>query len=179
MLILAMLAACKNTDDVSFSSSSADRGPGGGGSGASEDSGGADDDNAGEDSGTEAVDTGGCDQTQLILKLEARGSDGTAAEALSYWDAITVAVTHRNPCTDDIVFSTPTSCLVPEWSLTVGGRTTPVDVNCTEAQTTWRVDPNSVLDAKATASALDRGVYLLSATPSVSGQKLTTTFTIQ
>lgn len=179
MFTLLLLSACSNLDEESWRGG-AGRTADAGGAGGSEDSG--TNDTAPPDSGdsaTEGTDTAGCDSGQLMLVITARGSDGTDAEAHSFGEPITLAVAHENPCTDDIVFTTPTSCLVPAWSLSIGGKTATLGTGCSDATTTWRIPANTTFDAKQAAGSLDRGVYTLSATPDVTGSLLTTTFSIQ
>lgn len=122
-----------------------------------EDSGGDDtgtEDSGTEDSGTEdsgttdtgsedtgAEDTGtACTTADLDYIAEVRDAKGTAGTSFSAKEELTLAGVVKNPCSEDVTFETPSSCLVSSWTTTdSSGMGMGAAVPCLAVITTWTV----------------------------------------
>lgn len=77
------------------------------------------------DSGDTATDTGdsgdtgeACSPADFDYIAEVRDAKGTAGTSFSAKEELTLAGVVKNPCSEDVTFETPSSCLVASWTTT-------------------------------------------------------------
>ena len=115
------------------------------------DSGGSGGDSGGDsgDSGGDSGDSGGsaCTVADLVWTAEVRDANGVAGTAFVPQQPLTMAGVVSNPCSSDITFTTPDSCLVNGYSVTDSrGMGMGVGVACAAVLTSWVVPAGGTVE---------------------------------
>ncbi len=130
------------------------------------DSGGDSGDSSGDsgDSGGDSGDSGGagCTVADLVWTAEVRDATGAAGTVFSPRQPLTVAGVVSNPCSSDVSFTTPDSCLVTSYSVTDSrGQGMGVAVACAAVLTGWVVPAGGTVEESTSFGRLTPESYVL------------------
>jgi hypothetical protein len=116
------------------------------------------------DSGGDSGDSGGgaCTVADLLWTAEVRDATGAAGTVFSPRQPLTVAGVVSNPCSSDVSFTTPDSCLVTSYSVTDSrGQGMGVGIACAAVLTSWVVPAGGTVEESTNFGRLTPESYVL------------------
>ncbi|GDX79169.1 hypothetical protein LBMAG42_09800 [Deltaproteobacteria bacterium] len=121
-----------------------------------------------------------CGASDLEFSVVVEDSAGTVATAFSYPVDVTTRAVFTNPCNGRLQFTTATSCVVDQWTLTDGtGADVTFSGNCVDAATTWTLEALEGTSVTAGWGILERSTYTIAARSDAVGRTATEFFSIQ
>lgn len=120
-----------------------------------------------DDTGTpdtgETGDTGGegCDLHDLLWTAEVRDATGAVGTVFTTADVLTMAAVVTNPCTTDVSFVTPDSCLVTSMMVSDATGGDGVAFACADVVTTWVIPAGAAIEEAAPWGRLPAATWTL------------------
>jgi len=136
------------------------------------------------DSGT-TIDTGdtasaNCTDADLLWETEARDANGNVGGPFTTRDTVSAYGVVRNPCSNDIQFTTQTSCLVGSYSLVDSrGMGMGMAVACRPGQVTWTVPAGGTVEESAAWGRLSVDTYTQGVTFDYQNHSASVSFVVQ
>jgi hypothetical protein len=117
---------------------------------------GDDDDDSGDDD-----DSAACGSADLTATMEIRDADGNAGTSFTTTDDLTFAGILWNPCSDDVVLTSISTCLVASWSVeNSNGMGMGAGVACGDSMTDFTVPADGSLEDTVNWGLLPAETYV-------------------